>query len=64
VSLINALISGPVTLRDNDTGSTPIVLGDDTISGPLSCSGNTPVPGNDAQPNAVNGPESGQCTGL
>lgn len=64
VSLTNATISGPVTLNGNNAGSTPIVLGDDTISGPLSCSGNTPPPANDAQPNAVSGPESGQCAGL
>lgn len=64
VSLTNATISGPVTVNGNNTGSTPIVLGDDTISGPLSCSGNTPPPANDAQSNAVSGPESGQCAGL
>lgn len=64
LSLRNAQIGGPVTLSGSNTGSTPIVLSNDTISGPLSCSGNTPAPENDAQPSAVTGPETGQCSGL
>ena len=32
-----------------------------TISGSLNCSGNTPAPTNDTQPNTVNGARTGQC---
>jgi LmbE family N-acetylglucosaminyl deacetylase len=64
VQMTNAQVAGPVSVTGNRTGATPIVLGDNTISGPLSCSGNTPPPANDAQPNAVSGPEGGQCSGL
>jgi LmbE family N-acetylglucosaminyl deacetylase len=64
ISLTNAQVTGAVTLSNNNTGSTPVVVGDNAISGALSCSGNTPAPANNAQPNAVNGPENGQCSGL
>jgi LmbE family N-acetylglucosaminyl deacetylase len=64
VSLTNAQVAGPVRLTGNNTDPTPIVLGDNTISGLLACTGNAPPPVNDAQPNAVSGPETGQCTGL
>jgi LmbE family N-acetylglucosaminyl deacetylase len=64
VSVTNAQIAGPVSLSGNATGTTPIVLGDNTIGGRLSCTGNAPPPVNNAQPNAVSGPESGQCAGL
>ena len=55
---------GRSALSGNATGTTPIVLGDNTIGGGLSCTGNAPPPVNNAQPNAVSGPESGQCAGL
>ena len=64
VSVTNAQVAGPVSLTGNATGTTPIVLGDNTIGGGLSCTGNAPPPVNNAQPNAVSGPESGQCAGL
>jgi hypothetical protein len=64
----NTRISGNVTLNNN-TGGGPFP--EDTrpeveaniIGGTLSCSGNTPAPTNDGQPNSRAG-ASGQCVGL
>jgi hexosaminidase len=56
-----ATIAGPLVLRNN-TGST--IVSGNHISGPLSCTGNSPAPTNEGQPNSVSGPKSGQCTGL
>ena len=35
-----------------------------TLGGSLTCSGNTPAPTNDLQPNNVTGARTGQCSGL
>ena len=48
----------------NVTGPTPIVIAANTIIGPLRCAGNEPPPVNNAQPNDVTGPKSGQCRDL
>ncbi len=55
---------GPVSMRDNVTGTMPIALSGNTIVGPLACSGNQPPPVNEGVPNTVFGPVSGQCEGL
>jgi hypothetical protein len=65
-------IGGGVTLNNNHVAP---VLGDDigeseytpevegnTINSSLSCTGNTPMPTNDAQPNTVVGARDGQCS--
>jgi hypothetical protein len=64
LSLVGNHITGPVSIRDNLTGSTPIVVSANTIIGTLACSGNVPPPVNDGKPNSVTGPVTGQCTGL
>jgi hypothetical protein len=64
VAIAGSEIDGPVTVADNNTGSVPIVISDDTVVGPLSCSGNQPPPSNGGQPNHVTGPRSGQCATL
>jgi hypothetical protein len=64
VSLVSNHITGRVSLVDNVTGTTPIVVSGNTVVGPLACSGNQPPPTNDGQPNTVSGPKSGQCSGL
>ena len=63
-------VNGGVTLRDNtlaDPDAMEILA--NTIHGTLACSGNTPVPTNVADgqalfPNQVTGRETGQCAGL
>lgn len=57
-------VTGPVTVTNNTTGSTPIVVSANQVIGPLFCSGNEPPPVNLGSPNTVIGPKAGQCTGL
>ncbi len=57
-------VTGPVSVTNNVTGSTPILVSGNTVIGPLACSGNQPPPTNGGIPNQVLGPVSGQCTGL
>jgi hypothetical protein len=62
-------ITGPVTLVGNEGAA---FEGSDVgaeielnrISGPLTCASNSPAPVDDGLPNAVTGPESGQCVGF
>jgi len=60
------LIHGGATVI-NTSGSGPNLedsaaeIESNTISGSLSCSGNSPAPTNDGLPNAVTGQRSGQC---
>ena len=55
-------VTGPVTLKDN--AGSYLYLGGDHISGPLDCAGNAPAPRPTGAPDAVSGPEKGQCAGL
>ncbi len=55
-------MTGPVSVTGNTGGDN--VIAANTVSGPLSCSGNTPPPGNDNRKNTVRGPASGQCARL
>lgn len=64
VEVIGNTVTGPVELRDNSTGETPIVVGGNRIVGSLTCIGNDPVPVNGGDPNLVIGPKIGQCSGL
>lgn len=64
VSLIGNQITGPVRLSGNSTGTEPIVVSDNTITGVLSCSGNLPDPVDAGSPNAVVGVKLGQCRSL
>jgi hypothetical protein len=57
-------VTGVVWLTDNNTGDTPIVVAGNRIVGALSCTGNTPSPVNNDEPNEVDGWRSGQCTDL
>jgi hypothetical protein len=57
-------VNGPVSLVGNHTGDHPIVVSGNSITGPLSCSGNNPPPVNNGHPNNVRGPTAGQCSGL
>jgi len=54
-SLTNTSGSGPTV--ENSTSE----IEGNIISGDLACSGNTPAPTNDGQPNTVTGTRSGQC---
>ncbi|MFC6015616.1 ExeM/NucH family extracellular endonuclease [Plantactinospora solaniradicis] len=56
-------VAGPVSLVGN-TGSQPVLVAGNKISGPLSCLGNNPAPGNDGRANTVRGPATGQCARL
>ncbi|MPZ81587.1 MAG: ExeM/NucH family extracellular endonuclease [Actinophytocola sp.] len=58
-----ATMTGPVTLLLNG-GDEPIVVAANKITGPLSCLGNQPAPGNDGRKNTVRGHASGQCATL
>jgi len=64
VEITGNQIIGGLTVRDNSTGETPIVVGGNWIVGPLACSGNEPAPVNGGEPNVVIGPKQGQCSGL
>jgi hypothetical protein len=64
LSLVGNHITGPVSIRDNLTGATPIVVSANTIVGPFACTGNAPPPVNNGNPNTVTGPASGQCANL
>jgi hypothetical protein len=57
-------VTGVVWLTDNDTGDTPIVVAANRLVGALYCTGNTPSPVNNDEPNEVDGWRSGQCTDL
>lgn len=62
VLLTNNDVTGPVTVASN-TGPF-ITVGGNTISGPLSCSSNTPAPDDAGAANTINGPTAGQCRAL
>ncbi len=62
VTIDSSSITGPVAVANNSGG--PSVIAGNTITGPLSCSGNNPAPGNDNRKNTVRGPASGQCAKL
>lgn len=64
VAIHGSRVTGPVSLVANTTGTTPIVVSDNTVVGPLACSGNQPSPVNGGLANNVTGPMSGQCAGL
>jgi arabinogalactan endo-1,4-beta-galactosidase len=54
-------VTGPVVVTDTVGWN---VIAGNTVTGPLSCSGNKPAPANAGSPNSVLGPRSGQCAGL
>ncbi len=66
VEVEGAKVSGPLSLTNtsgadpNGDSAAPELEGN-TIGGSLSCSGNTPPPTSDGQPNTVSGPKLGQC---
>lgn len=64
VSIEQAQVAGAVSLRNNITGDSPIVVAANRIRGLLSCTQNTPAATNQARINTVYGPESGQCFNL
>jgi hypothetical protein len=53
-------VTGPVSVT-GDVGG-PTVIEGNKITGPLSCSGNTPPPTDGGYPNTVTGARSGQCS--
>ena len=61
VSLEDSTLSSAVTLLNNRTAT---VVADNTIGGPLTCSGNQPTPVNNGLPNAVGRLRLGQCGKL
>lgn len=64
VTFTDNYVQGPVQFSRNVTDETPIVVSGNHVTGPLSCSRNSPTPVNDGVPNEVTGPRSGQCAGL
>ncbi|WP_327086126.1 hypothetical protein OIE66_27785 [Nonomuraea sp. NBC_01738] len=56
----HSTVQGPVSLVRNDG---PIVSGS-TVTGPLTCTSNTPAPVNNGLANTIGGPPAGQCRGL
>ena len=64
VAIAGSEIVGPVSVTGNNTGSVPIVISGNTITGPLACSDNQPPPTHGGLHNDVTGPKSGQCTTL
>jgi hypothetical protein len=63
LGLFRNTISGGATVN-NITLSDQLDIGGNTISGNLACSGNSPPPHNEGQPNSVTGSETGQCAGI
>jgi subtilisin family serine protease len=61
VEITDNRIVGPVKVRDNTTGETPIVVGGNFILGGLTCTGNEPAPVDGGDPNLIIGRERGQC---
>jgi hypothetical protein len=59
-SCSGSTISGPVTLNTNTGG---VTVAANKISGKLSCSGNSPAPGDNGFPNTANS-KSGQWAPL
>jgi 5'-nucleotidase len=55
--------SGPMLVSGN-SGTAPVVVAANKVSGPLACLLNTPAPVNESRPNTVRGPATGQCAGL
>jgi hypothetical protein len=64
VAVVDSTIRGPVSLTNSATGDIEPIVARSTVSGPLSCSGNSPAPINLGAPNTVNGPATGQCAAL
>lgn len=64
LSIAGSKVTGPVRLTGNSTGTEPIVVSGNTITGVLACSNNQPEPGNDGNPNTVIGVKQGQCRAL
>ncbi|HET9611175.1 MAG TPA: hypothetical protein VFP06_16310 [Acidimicrobiales bacterium] len=64
VAVVDSSIDGPATLRNNATGDVAPIVAASTVSGPLSCTGNTPAPIDLGAPNSVSGPATGQCAAL
>lgn len=62
VRLDSTTVSGPVSLRNN--AGSAVVVTDNTVSGPLACSGNVSAPSNSGAANSVAGPRAGQCAAL
>ncbi len=64
LAVVDTTVRGPVSLRNNATGDVEPILARSAITGPLSCTGNTPAPINLGAPVTVTGPVAGQCTTL
>ena len=64
VATVDTTVSGPFVLRNNATGDVEPIVADNTVNGPLSCTGNSPAPINLGAANTVNGPATGQCAAL
>jgi hypothetical protein len=62
VVLVGNKVSGPVDVVTS-TGTAPLVAGN-RVNGPLSCTGNNPVPVNLEVANTVSGPKAQQCSRL
>lgn len=63
VRIDTATVTGAVQVTGN-AGGESVVIAANTITGPLSCSDNTPTPVNEDRPNTVRGPATGQCARL
>jgi 5'-nucleotidase len=62
VELFGDNVAGNVLVRNNKTEQN--VIARNTIGGNLVCSGNTPAPVNQGEPNTVGGNKVGQCARL
>ncbi|MCW3818084.1 M14 family zinc carboxypeptidase [Micromonospora sp. DR5-3] len=62
VVVVDTKVTGPVEVSGN-RGEAPLVAAN-TVTGPLSCGGNTQAPVNLGLSNSVEGPKSGQCASL
>jgi hypothetical protein len=59
LTMVGNKVGGSLAVNYNDGG--PIVVGGNTISGNLSCTGNNPQPINGGRANSVAGSRAGQC---
>jgi 5'-nucleotidase len=63
VWLADSTVVGPVSVRQTSSATAPVIAGNRVI-GLLACSGNSPAPTDNGDPNVVIGVATGQCAKL
>ncbi|REH32977.1 IgA peptidase M64 [Kutzneria buriramensis] len=64
VTIVGGSVQGALALSGNNTGARQPVVAGVSVTGALTCVGNSPAPSNIAAPNTVRGGALGQCSSL